>query len=670
MSRIVFLHQNLFGVGGTVSTVYNLAEQLAERHDVTLASVFRRVETPAMPRSPRVRLTSLVDLRPSGADRGDPALNRRSKLVPPAEEYYRQYSELTDIRIKHYLRHVKADILIGTRPSLNLLLARLGRTDYIRIAQEHMSHQAVPPTVRQAMREHYPHHIQAAVTVTKADAQRFLDTTPVPGVRVLSIPNGVPHVLTPTHGPDRNAIIIAGRLSPEKRYDRVLRAFALLSGDFPSWELRVYGDGPLRRDLQGLALELGIENRTLFLGRSANMSTEWQKGSIHVVSSERESFGMTLVEAMRAGVSVLSVNCPDGPGEIITDGRDGLLAQSDGGDLTDKLRLLMASATLRTELAANARVSAQRFDPAVVARAYEGLFADLGASLGRPLFARWRQRARDRFARSTQVGTTSVDLTALSHAELLITTHQHFDNIQVRRRRGSDILELSEPSRRDPQQFSLPLTSLSAGSWNLYGVRRGSSIRLSSARIDTVRLADLPRHPLPRAFVPYSTLDGFAAVRVFGSSGWFEMSHTRVTNGFLELKGQLASDSPGERNRLRLGIWQSGNSQPVTISDEGSQEDDLLTFSLPLAALQRIPLHHGTGAFKLMVLDQDNQHYPVGFFHGDIADRRRTQIFPNIRFEDTVDPNLLREYPSTSICARVVINRDNELDLVFTASTD
>ena len=79
--------------------------------------------------------------------------------------------------------------------------------------------------------------------------------------------------------------------------------------------------GPAPRQID----ELGLYNKVHLMGARSPIEPEWAKGAIAVSTSRHESFGMTLVEAMRCGLPVVSTDCDYGPREIIEDGVDGLL---------------------------------------------------------------------------------------------------------------------------------------------------------------------------------------------------------------------------------------------------------------------------------------------------------------------------------------------------------
>ncbi|MGW5203924.1 glycosyltransferase family 4 protein [Streptomyces griseoincarnatus] len=374
--KISFLINNIYGIGGTNRTVINLAEALAVRHEVEIVSVFRRAASPKFAISPRITVRALVDLRPGSADRGAAGSKEPSEVVPRQEEFYAQYSRFTDERIIRELRRTDADVVVGTRPSLNLFVAAHTRDGALRVAQEHMTHLAIPPAVRAEMARVYP-RLDAITTVTEADARSFRENTPIPGVPVVGIPNSVPEPVVQPSDCTHKIVVSAGRMHRIKRYDLLIRAFAELAEEFPDWQLRIYGDGGEAGKLRALVTELGLNGRALLMGGFSPIESEWAKGSIAAVTSSAESFGMTLVEAMRCGLPVVSTDCPVGPREILRDGEDGFLVPNGEVEgIAWGLRRLMADEPLRRAMGEAALRNAARYDPAAVADRYMKLFED------------------------------------------------------------------------------------------------------------------------------------------------------------------------------------------------------------------------------------------------------------------------------------------------------
>ncbi|EKX63699.1 glycosyltransferase family 4 protein [Streptomyces ipomoeae] len=415
--KISFLINNIYGIGGTNRTVINLAEALAVHHEVEIVSVFRRTTATKFEISPRVTVRALVDLRPGSSDRGAAGSDEPSEVVPRQEEFYAQYSRFTDQRIIRELKKTDADVVVGTRPSLNLFVAAHTRDGALRVAQEHMTHLAIPPAVRAEMARVYP-RLDAITTVTDADARSFMENTPIPGLDVVGIPNSVPQPAVPPSDCTHKVIVSAGRMHHIKRYDLLIRAFGMLAEEFPDWRLRIYGDGGEAGKLRALVTELGLAGRALLMGGFSPIESEWAKGSIAAVTSSAESFGMTLVEAMRCGLPVVSTDCPVGPREILTDGEDGLLvANGDVDAIAWGLRRLMADDALRQAMGATALRNAARYDPAQVAARYVELFEDAA----RRRAAKAKGYKAPAGPRKTAAALTAVPPTSLGAATVDVT---------------------------------------------------------------------------------------------------------------------------------------------------------------------------------------------------------------------------------------------------------
>jgi glycosyltransferase involved in cell wall biosynthesis len=148
----------------------------------------------------------------------------------------------------------------------------------------------------------------------------------------------------------------AGRLEHLKGFDILIESFYALHQHHPDWVLVIAGSGELKDELERMALERGISDKTRFPGIITDMAGHLQGVDIFVLSSRFEGFPNVLVEAMAAGVAVVSTDCKSGPGEIIQDNENGLLVPTQNSEcLSRALDLLMADSELRRRLGDNAR---------------------------------------------------------------------------------------------------------------------------------------------------------------------------------------------------------------------------------------------------------------------------------------------------------------------------
>jgi glycosyltransferase involved in cell wall biosynthesis len=394
--KVAFLLHNAYAVGGTVRTTLNLAGALTEAgHDVEVVSMMRHRGQPRLAPDARVRVRPLVDTRAGSADLGNPLLSEPARDYPASDKRHRQYSRLHDERARAYLSGCTADVIVGTRPGLNVYLARFGPRRALRVGQEHLRHDAHSPKLRRVLADEY-RALDAVVTTTRADAEVYRARMRLPGVRVEPVPNIVPPVVLPPSAGGAPVVAAAGRLVRGKRYDLLIQAFAKVAAQLPDWQLRIYGGGPEKDALQQLVHELGLSGRALLMGVCPVIEEEFAKASLVAVTSDAESFGMTLVEAMRCGVPVVSTDAPLGPREIVRDGVDGLLVPcGDAGALAAALLELMEDAPRRRAMGEAALAGAHRYDAEPIVRRYELLFAELEATRGARAYARVRTRVAD-----------------------------------------------------------------------------------------------------------------------------------------------------------------------------------------------------------------------------------------------------------------------------------
>lgn len=125
---------------------------------------------------------------------------------------------------------------------------------------------------------------------------------------------------------NKNCLVIsAGRLVEQKDFFTLIKSFVLVKSKLPMAKLWIVGDGPLKKDLLRFSHSLGLESTISFLGWKNNIMSVLQKADLFVLSSKREGFGWVLIEAMAAGLPIISTNAPYGPQEVINNGKYGIL---------------------------------------------------------------------------------------------------------------------------------------------------------------------------------------------------------------------------------------------------------------------------------------------------------------------------------------------------------
>lgn len=176
----------------------------------------------------------------------------------------------------------------------------------------------------------------------------------------------------------RNKRIIAvGRLSPEKGYERLIEVWKLVSPEFPEWSLDIFGDGKLRDELTTTIQNANLKNIYIH-NATSNISEEYAKSSICVMSSHLEGFGLTLLEAMKHGIPCVAFDCPFGPGSIIKDGKCGFLVDDSNIPLfAEKLGLLMKNENTRKSFSAAAIERSKDFSVDSIMNRWKQLFESL-----------------------------------------------------------------------------------------------------------------------------------------------------------------------------------------------------------------------------------------------------------------------------------------------------
>lgn len=177
---------------------------------------------------------------------------------------------------------------------------------------------------------------------------------------------------------DDQLVGIVARLTPEKDHGTLLRAVARLRESDERVHLALVGDGELREELTRLSERLGIRAHTHFLGTRTDVPDVLSALDVFVLSSKIEGLGITLLEAMAAGVPVIGTAAGGIP-EVIADGDTGRLTPvGDPHAMAEAVSWVLSHSDDAARMARRAATLVrERFGFGVMVARYETLYSRL-----------------------------------------------------------------------------------------------------------------------------------------------------------------------------------------------------------------------------------------------------------------------------------------------------
>lgn len=177
---------------------------------------------------------------------------------------------------------------------------------------------------------------------------------------------------------DKIPVVLAvGRLSKEKGFDYLLKAFAIVS-DKMDVRLLVMGEGEEEEHLKGLCQRFGINSKIYFAGFQENPYKYMKRSTIFVLSSLFEGFPNVLIEAMVCGLPVISTIYNPGYNEIIENEKNGLLVPvADEKALAEAMLRLLNNPEERRKYSAYAKERVKEFSLQEIAGQYKRALMDI-----------------------------------------------------------------------------------------------------------------------------------------------------------------------------------------------------------------------------------------------------------------------------------------------------
>ena len=168
-------------------------------------------------------------------------------------------------------------------------------------------------------------------------------------------------------------VLFIGRFSEQKDVWSLLEIWKLVHKQHPDWELHAYGEGEQKEDFIKAIdkQDVGIK----VFPPTPDIFEKYLNSSMLVMSSLYEPFGLVLPEAMSCGLPVVAFNCPYGPADIITDGKDGFFVDNRNiNSFAEKIVSLISNKSQRQQMGTIAAKSVLRYHPDVIMHQWQRLF--------------------------------------------------------------------------------------------------------------------------------------------------------------------------------------------------------------------------------------------------------------------------------------------------------
>lgn len=373
--KIVYCHCSVYNPGGMERVLLNKVRWLAGAgHEVIVVTTDQQGRAPFYAFPPEVRMVDL-DINYS-VDNNKPLSQRilsylRKRRLHRSRLTQLLMAERPDITVSLYPSESSfiPDIKDGSKKVLELHFNRYFRLQYGRggltgLIDRFRSRRDVALASR----------FDRFVVLTEEDRKYWGD---MPAISV--IPNAA---LPMPEVSDCSArrVIAVGRLDYQKGFDRLIKAWDVVKRSSLSdgWRLDIFGQGEWRDMLAGMIASRGLSDSVALRRPTSGIAREYAGSSMLVMTSHFEGFPMVMIEAMSAGLPVVTFGYKCGPADIIADGEDGIIVpDGDIEALAGAMLSLMADDCRRRAMGQKARGVVGRYSEDAVMARWTSLFEDL-----------------------------------------------------------------------------------------------------------------------------------------------------------------------------------------------------------------------------------------------------------------------------------------------------
>lgn len=244
------------------------------------------------------------------------------------------------LKIKNILHKYNANVICGTGHNISFFLPFIKNNGSKTIALEHIDFQSIPKFSRILMKYAYS-KLNAVVVLSDTAKMKMLPLLS----KITVIPNQI-KIKNEKSSLTAERIIVVGRISKEKAYERIVPVALKLQEKFPNWIIDIYGacDDDYQTQLEELFSKNNLRNVRIH-APIKNIGIEYLKSSIFLITSKFEAFGLVILEAKSYGLPVVGFR-NEGTQTLIEDEIDGFIVDTEV-EAFSRIELLINDSNLR-----------------------------------------------------------------------------------------------------------------------------------------------------------------------------------------------------------------------------------------------------------------------------------------------------------------------------------
>ncbi len=329
---ILTLHM---GYGGIERSIVNQANMLSEKYNVEIVSLYKLNKTIPYRLNDKVKLIYLSNLKPNKEEFLYYFKKRNifKILQEGIKSTYILYQK--EQLVKKHIINSNSKIIISTRIEFTKLLSRYGNKSTIKIAEEHSHHDNNLSYIKKL--ERALRNVDYLIPPSKYldnDYKEYFKN-----LKIKYIPQTIDHLAKKLNKLDGKNVLFVGRLEAEKGVPDLIETFRIVNNKNKAIKLIIAGDGSQKKDLINLVNKYNLQDNVIFKGylNSQDLDKVYQKTSLFVTTSFKESFGLVLIEAMSYGIPCFAFSSALGAKEIIDNKNGKLVADRNREKLANEI---------------------------------------------------------------------------------------------------------------------------------------------------------------------------------------------------------------------------------------------------------------------------------------------------------------------------------------------